>query len=95
MPFPKDAKEAEDLAVSKVIQLSKWEGGDVCLKDYEVHETYTLGKKATLYCVTEDGQPVNLFTFSNVVIEQLEALEGELPNVIIHPKDEGTFHSIY
>jgi len=95
MPFPKDAKQAADVANAQVLQLSKWEGGVLCLIDYEVHVTYSMGNKAILHCVTEAGEPVNLFTFSTVVLEQLEAIKGDLPNVIITPQDTGTYQTIY
>lgn len=95
MPFPEGAKEAEDIAEARAIQLSKWEGGSLNLIEYKITETYTLGNKATLICSTVDGEPVTLFTFSAVVIEQLEAISGSLPNVIITPKDMGAYQTIY
>lgn len=95
MPFPEGAKEAENVAEAQAIQLSKWDGGKLNLIEYHIKETYTLGNKATLICSDEDGKPVVLFTFSAVVIEQLEAIAGNLPNVIIEPKDLGQYQTIY
>jgi len=95
MPFPSNIPRAADVAAEERGEpISEYEGKDLLLERYETFETDKFGGGVILYCQDENGEPVKLSTFSEVVIKQLEPLKDKLP-VIITPRKVSNYYVIY
>lgn len=94
MPFPKDVKRIEDAAPDLVgHKIDEFVGVDLMLKSYKVDDTRTYGQVLRLSCETEDGNPVEIYTFSQVIADQVEKLSNLLP-VIITPHKEADYFTL-
>lgn len=95
MPFPKDVKRPGDVpGIPMLHSINDFNGKDLMLKSTEIRHTEQYGDGLVLVCETEKGEEARIFTFSDVIKEQVAILHAHLP-LIIRPVNNGTYYTIY
>ena len=95
MPFPKDVKRPGEVPEIPILhKIDDFNGKELMLKSVEVKHVEQYGDGTILHCENADQLPIDIFTFSGVIIEQLVALADHLP-LIIKPLNNGTYYTIY
>lgn len=95
MPFPKDVKQAGEVAKELRGQLlGEFENQELLLRGYTFSESGQYGKLVLLECEDSEGSEVRISTFSEVVFNQLEIIKDSLPLIII-PRKVSNYYTIY
>lgn len=83
MPFDKNARKADDVAEDiRGLPLDRVLDVPIQINSFTVEDTAKYGNLAHIEGQSEDGSPLKLYTFSAVVIEQLQQLEKFFPVVV-------------
>lgn len=90
----KDFPKAGEVAHGQAESLEAYDGIELLLDRFELSDTLSFGKKANLFCRDEADREVKIFTFSQVVVDQLNGIADQLPCLITIEK-HGNYYTIY
>lgn len=95
MGFPKELKHAAEITKDQRGQdVSKFLGIPLMLESYQIKPSRSFGALTSLECKNEEGEKVKLSTFSGVIADQAQRLEGLLPLLITVSK-VANYYTIY
>ena len=95
MPFPKEVRKASDVADEiKGRPLAEFENVELLLNSFRIKTSQAFGELVTMECETKDNEPVKLYTFSSVVVDQCREMHDKLP-LIIKPTRVANYFIIY